>query len=257
MDTRIVTGVIAGLAGLAVLVGLCGPVSAESLTVGAPPSLRPAFHDILPMFEQEYDAHVNVMYTPSRTLARQVQKGAPIDVFLGAGIDEIEDLYKKKLTLNGKPRVYARTSLVLLMASDSPSRLLSFDEAFDNPKIRIALGDPQTSSLGDITAKELVKLHPAYKSHGNIIYATHSVDIVELIRTRKADVGLVYRVDMINSGQVRISDEAPMGMPVRVDFGQAVVSTCRPPLRPIAEKFSDFLMTSRIQRLLVKYGFQP
>lgn len=78
---------------------------------------------------------------------------------------------------------------------------------------------------------------------------------MNLIRTGKADVGLVYRVDSISNGQVRISDEAPIGTYVPIQFGQAVVSTCRPSLRSAAEKFSDFLMTPRIQKLLVKYGF--
>ncbi len=78
---------------------------------------------------------------------------------------------------------------------------------------------------------------------------------MNLIRTGKADVGLVYRVDSINSGYVRTSHEGPFGPLVPIQFGQAVSSTCRASLRLVAEKFSDFLMTPRIQKLLAKYGF--
>jgi molybdate transport system substrate-binding protein len=78
-----------------------------------------------------------------------------------------------------------------------------------------------------------------------------------LIHAGKADVGLVYRVDAINGGQVRISDETPIGTYVPVQFGQAVVATCREASLPAAKQFSDFLMTPRIQKLLVKYGFDP
>jgi molybdate transport system substrate-binding protein len=78
---------------------------------------------------------------------------------------------------------------------------------------------------------------------------------MNLIRTGKADVGLVYRVDSINTGHVRISDEDPIGTFVPIQFGQAVASTCRASLRIVAGKFSDFLMTPRIQKLLAKYGF--
>src|SRR5262249_31909133 len=101
----------------------------------------------------------------------------------------------------------------------------------------------------------LSKLFPKYKSRSHIIYAPHSEDIVDLIRTGKADVGLIYRIDAINSGYVRISDETPTGMYVPLRLGQAVASTCRPSLRLTAEQFSDFLMTPRIQKLLVKFGF--
>jgi molybdate transport system substrate-binding protein len=247
--------VIATIAGVIAIAWMWLPVHAESLTVGAPPSLRPAFSEVLPMFEREYGTPVNIVYAPSKTLLRQIEKGAPIDVFLSAGKEEVEYLYKNGLTLNGRPRIYAQTSLVLVMSSDSPSSLMSLRDAFQNRSLRIALGDPQTSSLGDATAQALSKLYPAYKNRRNIVYAPHSEDIMDLIRTGKADMGLVYRVDLINSGYVRISDEDPFGTLVPIQFGQAVASTCRATLRSTAEHFFSFLMTLRIQKLLVKYGF--
>src|SRR5262249_19729258 len=77
--------VVIALVALAAIVGTREPVQAEPLAVGAPPSLRPAFSEILPMFEREYGAVVSIVYTPSKTLLRQIEKGAPIDVFLSAG----------------------------------------------------------------------------------------------------------------------------------------------------------------------------
>jgi molybdate transport system substrate-binding protein len=207
------------------------------------------------MFEREYGGTVNIVYTPSKTLLHQIEKKAPIDVFLSAGIEEVEYLHKKGLTLSGRPRVFAQTSLVLVMSSDSPAALTSFRDALEHRATRIALGDPQTSSLGDVTVRVLAKMYPAYKNRPNIVYAPHSEDIMNLIRIGKADVGLVYRVDSINSGHVRVSDEDPIGTFVPVQFGQAVASTCRASLRSVADRFSDFLMTPRIQKLLVKYGF--
>lgn len=255
MEIRTSKVVTAGFVGLLAFLGTWEPAWAEFLTVGAPPSLRPAFSEILPMFEREYDAPVNIVYTPSKTLLRQIEKKAPIDMFLSAGIEEVEYLHKKGLTLNGRPRIFAQTSLVLVMSSDSAVPLMSFRDALANRSVRIALGDPQTSSLGDVTTRSLAKLLPTYKSRPNLIYASHSDDIMNLIRTGKADVGLVYRVDSINTGHVRISDEDPFGTLVPIQFGQAVSSTCRASLRLVAEKFSDFLMTPRIQKLLAKYGF--
>ena len=259
MDIRALTVLIAAVGGFAAIVGLSGPAQAESLTVGAPPSLRTTLNEILPMFEKEYGASVRVVYSPSKTLSRQIEKGAPIDVFLAAGIKEVEQLHNKGLTLNGRPRIYAQTSLVLVMPTDSLDTLVSFHEALPNRTTRIALGDPRTSSLGDITARAMTKLNPTHmdKSHSHILHAPHSEDIINLIHTGKADVGLVYRVDAINGGQIRISDEAPMGSYVPVQFGQAVVWTCRATSLPLAKMFSDFMMSPRIQKLLLQHGFDP
>ena len=118
------------------------PVQAEDLTIGAAHSLKGAFEEIVPMFEKEYGVTVRVVYGPSQTLRRQIEKGAPIDVFLSAA-EEIEKLQKKGLTLNGGLRTYAQTSLVLVMSATSHAIQVSFHDVLLNRGARIALGDPR------------------------------------------------------------------------------------------------------------------
>ena len=245
-----IAGVIAGV------VTTEEPAQAESLTVGAAYSLRTAFQEIVPMFEREYGATVQVVYGPSQTLRRQIENGAAIDVFLPAAVTEIEKLEKKGLTLNGGARIYAQTSLVLVMSAASRATPISFRDAFPARATRIALGDPKTSALGEITASALIRLDPAYKSRFHLLHAQHSEDIVDLVRTEAADVGIVYRVDAINSRHMRIIDEQPAGAYLPVSFGEAVVWTCRKASLVVAEEFRDFMMSPRIQKLLLKYGFE-
>lgn len=248
---------------LAFMVGLAGasaagePTHAGSLTVGAAPSLKAVFQKIIPMFEQEFGTTVHVVYGPSKTLRRQIEKGEPIDVFLPDGVEEVENLHKKGLTLNGNPRVYAQTSLVLVMSAASPAIPISFHDVLRERGMRIAVGDPNASPLGDITALALTKLDPAYKNRFSLLYGQHSEDIMNLVRSGKADVGIVYRADAINGGQVRIIDETPGGTYTPVLFGQAVVWTCRDAFRPVAQEFLDFIMSPRIRKLLLQYGFDP
>lgn len=78
---------------------------------------------------------------------------------------------------------------------------------------------------------------------------------MNLVHTGEADVGIVYRVDAINNGQVRIIDEAPAGTYTPVHFGVVVVSTCQKASLAVAEEFLDFLMSPRIQKLMLQYGF--
>jgi molybdate transport system substrate-binding protein len=245
--------VVFGLAGAAPVGDFSG--QAEPLTIGATPSLRAAFHEILPLFEKEYGATVRVVYGPSKTLHQQIEQGHPIDVFLPEGVAEVEKLHKKGLTLNGGLRTYAQTSLVLVMSTTSTAASISFRDVLPNQATRIALGDPKTSALGEITARALAKLDPAYQHRSNLLHAHHSDDIVNLVHTGEADVGVVYRADAINSGHVRIIDEAPGGTRTPVQFGGAVVWTCRDASLKAAEGFLDFITSSRIQKLLFKYGF--
>lgn len=248
----LVTAFVGGLAGIA---AAGEPVRAETLTVAAAPSLRAAFQEIVPMFEKEYGATVHVMYGPSQTFRQQIEKGAPIDVFLPEAVEEVETLQKKGLTLNGGPRIYAQTSLVLVKSADSRAIAVSFHDVLANRAISIAVADSRTSALGEITARALAKLDPGYRNRLHLLYAQHSEDIVNLVRAGKADVGIVYRVDAINSGQVRIIDETPAGTDTPVQFGHAVVSSCREASLSVAEEFFNFIMSPRIRKLLHKYGF--
>jgi molybdate transport system substrate-binding protein len=228
---------------------------AETLTVGAGHSLKAPFQEILPIFEREHGVTVEVVYGPSQTIRQQIEKGAAIDVFLPEAVEEVEKLQRKGLTLSGPPLVYAQTSLVLVMSSASTAASVTFRDVLPNRALRIALVNPKTSALGEITAKAFAKLDPGYKNHSQLLHAQHSDEVIELVRKGEADVGIVYRVDAINSAQVRISDELPVGTHGSVRFGQAVMWTCRNGSRGVAEEFLEFVMSPRVQKLLLKYGF--
>jgi molybdate transport system substrate-binding protein len=242
--------------GFAFVVGNTEHVWAENLTIGAAHSLRAPFQEILPMFEKEFGATVNVVYGPEQTLRREMEKGAlGVDLFLPGAADEVVSLQAKGLTLNGGPRIYAQTSLVLVMSAASQETAISFHDGQPNRPIRIAIADPKTSTLGKMSSQVLTQLERKYGSRFNLIHAEHSDEILNLVRTGVADVGIVYRVDVISGGQVRIIDETPAGAHIPVQFGQAVVWTCRASSLGVAEEFFEFLLSPRIQKLLLHYGF--
>ena len=228
---------------------------AETLTVAAAPSLRAPFQEIIRLFEQEYEVTVNVQYGPSHTLRRQIEQGSAIDVFLSESVQEVETLNQKGLTLLGGPHRYAQTSMVLVMSSASPATAVSFGEASPNGALRVAVVDPKASGLGAIAVKALKQMDSVAHRHARLIPASHSDDVVRLVSTGDADIGIVYRADAINSGQVRIIDEVPAGRAIPVVFAQAVLSTCREASLQAAEQFVNFMMSPRIQKLLLKYGF--
>ena len=248
----IVMTILSGFAGIE-----AGDAHAETLTVAATPTLRAAFQEIVRMFESEHGASVHVIYGPSQLLRRKIEGGAPIDVFLPASVEELLKLQRKGLVINGGPRIYAQTSLVLVTSTASQALSVSFRDVLPNLGTRLALADPRISDLGSITVQAIAKLDPAYDRRFNIRYAQHGEGIISLIHSGEADMGIVYRVDAINSGQVRIMDEAPAGIQTHVRFAEAVVSTCRKESLKTAEEFFDFIASPRIQKLLLKYGFDP
>ena len=121
----------------------------ETLTIAEANSLRDALRTLLPAFESQHpEVTVRVIYGPSQSLRKQIEEGAPVDVFLPSLAEEIVQLEKKGLVIQGTKRIYAGTSLVLITGPVLPAPVRSIEDLRSIPVRRIAVGDPKTSSVG-------------------------------------------------------------------------------------------------------------
>ena len=226
----------------------------ETLTIAAATSLRDAFRQLLPLFEaHNKDINVRVIYGPSKTLTKQIEEGAPIDVFLPSQVDEIDQLEKKGLVIQGTRRVYAATSLVLIAGPEFQAPITSAQDLRTIPIRYIAVGDPKTSAVGKVAAQyfNYSKLDSQLKSQ--FVYGEHSRAVLDLVAKGEADIGVVYRTDAVTNRKIRILDEAPKDSHQPVHYGVAAVWTAKN--IPAAGDFINFLETPKTQALLQEHGF--
>jgi len=226
----------------------------ETLTIAAANSLRDAFRQLLPLFEaHNKDINVRVIYGPSKTLTKQIEEGAPIDVFLPSQVEEIDQLEKKGLVIQGTRRVYAGTSLVLIAGTELPAPIASVQDLRTTLIRYIAIGDPKTSSVGKVAAQYLKysKLDSQLKSQ--LVYGEHSRAVLDLVAKGEADLGVVYRTDAVSNKKIRILDDAPVDSHQPVHYGVAAVWTAKN--IPAAGDFINFLETPKAQTLLQDHGF--
>jgi molybdate transport system substrate-binding protein len=239
------------------LVGMTASVSAEpseTFTIAAANSLREALRNVLPLFEAQHPGiNVRVVYGPSQTLRDQIAQGAPVDVFLPSLFEEIEQLEKKGLIIQGTKRVYAGTTLVLITNTALPAPIGVIQDLHKTPIRRIAVGDPKTASVGKVAAQFLKSsdLEPRLKSQ--YVYGEHSKAVLDLVANGEAEIGVVYRTDVVSNPKVRIIDTAPAGSHSPIRYGVATVWTSRN--ISAAKDFIDFLSTSDVHVQLQKYGF--
>src|SRR5437868_2022550 len=226
----------------------------ETLTIAAANSLRDAFRQLLPLFEaQNKDINVRVIYGPSKTLTKQIEEGAPVDVFLPSQVEDIDQLEKKGLVIQGTKRVYAGTSLVLIAGPEFPAPITSVQDLRTTLVRYIAVGDPKTSAVGKVAAQyfNYSKLDSQLKSQ--FVYGEHSRAVLDLVAKGEADLGVVYRTDAVSNKKIRILDEAPVGSHQPVHYGVAAVWTAKN--IPAAGDFINFLETPKAQALLQDHGF--
>jgi len=226
----------------------------ETVTIAAANSLKDAFRKVLPLFEaHNKDITVRVIYGPSQTLSKQIEEGAPIDVFLPSQVEEIDQLEKKGLVIQGTKRVYAGTSLVLIAGTELPAPIASVQDLRTTLIRYIAIGDPKTSSVGKVAMQYLKysKLDSHLKSQ--IVYGEHSRAVLDLVAKGEADLGVVYRTDAVGNKKIRILDEVPEESHAPIHYGVASVWTARNISG--AGEFISFLGTPKIQTLLQDHGF--
>ena len=241
---------------LTTAVSTAPPVQAapETLTIAAANSLRDAFRQLLPLFEaHNKDINVRVIYGPSQTLLKQIEDGAPVDVFLPSQVEEVDQLEKKGLVIQGTKRVYASTSLVLIAGPEFPASITSAQDLRTTLVRFIAVGDPKTSSVGKVAAQffNYSKLDSQLKSQ--FIYGEHSRAVLDLVAKGEADIGVVYRTDAVSNKKIRILDEAPVDSHQPIHYGVAAVWTAKN--IPAAGDFINFLETPKAQALLQDRGF--
>lgn len=232
------------------------PVQAapETITIAVANSLRDTFRRLFPVFEaQNKDINVRVVYASSQTLLKQIEDGAPVDVFLPSLIEDLDQLDKKGLVIQGTRRVYAGTSLVLITGPEFPALAVSAQDLRTSPIRHIAVGDPKASPVGKAAAQFLTqsKLEPQPTSQ--FIYGEHSKAVLDLVSKGEADIGVVYRTDTVANKKVRILDTAPAGSHQPIRFGVAAVWTAKN--IPGAQEFISFLTTPQAQTLLQEFGF--
>src|SRR5689334_17324286 len=226
----------------------------ETLTIAAANSLKDALRKLLPLFESEHpEVNVRVIYGPSQSLRKQIEEGAPVDVFLPSLSEEIDQLEKKGLIIQGTKRIYAGTSLVLITGPVLPAPIRSIEDLRTIPVRRIAVGDPKTSSVGKVASQFLKfsKLDPTLKSQ--YVYGEHSRAVLDLVAKGEAEIGVVYRTDAVTDSHVRILDTAPAESHSPIEYGVAIVWTAKNISG--AGDFIGFLLSSATQDELKKHGF--
>ncbi|HET8720911.1 MAG TPA: molybdate ABC transporter substrate-binding protein [Nitrospira sp.] len=226
----------------------------ETFTIAAANSVKDALRKVLPLFEAQHpEINVRVIYGPSQTLRKQIEEGAPVDVFLPSLFEEIDQLEKKGLVIQGTKRVYAGTSLVLITGTTLPAPIRSIEDLRTVPIRRIAIGDPKTSSVGKVAAQFLkfTKLEPALKSQ--YVFGEHSRAVLDLVSKGEAEIGVVYRTDAVADDHIRILDTAPAESHNPVRYGVAVVWTARNISG--AGDFIQFILSAPIQAQLKQFGF--
>jgi molybdate transport system substrate-binding protein len=192
----------------------------------------------------------------SGDLQKQIEAGAPVDVFVSAAQRQMDELEQKRLLVVASRRAFARNVLVVVKPKDSPVDLTRPADLLDGRVGRIVVGNPKTVPAGQYAEESLRTLGLWERLQSKLVFAENVRQALDYVARGEVEAGFVYATDAVaRGGQVkeafRPGEETyrPVVYPAAVVAGTAQAA--------LAQAFVDLLVSREGQAVLARFGFQP
>jgi molybdate transport system substrate-binding protein len=229
--------------------------AAREITVSAAASLKDAFGEIGKQYESNTGAKINFNFGASGALQKQIESGAPVDVFASAGISQMDALATRGLIVPETRRDFARNTLVLVVPADSTLGITAFADLGGTNVKKLAVGNPKTVPVGQYAEQALTRLGLWRQLEPRLILAEDVRQALDYVARGEVDAGIVYASDVRATGsRVRTVATAPADSHDPILYPIAVVRSSG--RQEAAKAFIDAVMGDDGQRILEKYGFE-
>lgn len=230
--------------------------SKDALTISAAVSLREAFQEIGDLYKTRTGRTVNFNFGASGALQRQIENGAPVDIFASAGASPMDELARKDLINAETRRDFARNTLVLVVPGGSKLNLTAFSDLLKPEVSKIAVGNPKTVPAGGYSEEVFDKINLKTGLQTKLIFAEDVRQVLDYVVRGEVDAGLVYATDAGSAeAKVRIAAVAPEDSHAPIRYPLAVLKESRQ--QSAGREFIDLVLSAEGQAILNKYGFAP
>jgi molybdate transport system substrate-binding protein len=232
------------------------PEGGADLLVFAAASLRDALDEADALYRRDSGARVTVAYAASGALARQIEAGAPADLFISADLGWMDYLEERRLIAAGTRRNLVGNGLVLVAPADA-AQLVDIHPGFDLLGRlgggRLAMGQPRSVPAGRYAEEALTALGVWDVARRHAAYAESVRAALALVASGEAPLGIVYRSDAAAAPGVRIVATFPPGLHAPIVYPIAVTAGARDPATAAA--YIAFLAGPVAQAAFAKQGF--
>ncbi len=242
------------LPGMFCFICLAGAVQAETILVSAAASLTNAFRDIGSAFTRQYPAvKVHFNFGSSGALQRQIEQGAPVDVFAAAASKEMNLLQKEGLTNPATRKIFAENRLVLI--TPMKSSIHRWRDLLLPVITKVAISDPASVPSGRY-AEQTLKKHGIWNAvRQKMVLGEDVRQTLAYVAQGNAKAGIVFLTDAyIDAGRVKVACTAIPGKDhIPIVYPIAVLKHAPHPL--YGEKFIQFVDGPAGRVILKRYGF--
>ncbi|WP_353929781.1 molybdate ABC transporter substrate-binding protein [Okeanomitos corallinicola TIOX110] len=227
--------------------------SNTNLLISVAASMKDVMEEIKPLYQQSQgNIKINYNFGASGALQRQIEQGAPVDMFISAAKKQVDGLEAKNLLLPGSRVVIAKNRLVLIVPNNV-SGISSFYNLPDTKVRKIAIGEPRSVPAGQYAQQVLQKLNLWDKLKSKLVYAKNVRQVLASVESGNADAGLVYATDAKISNKVKVVVAADEKYHSAIIYPLAIIK--RSKNIDAAKNFTEFLSSEPAKAVFKKYGF--
>jgi molybdate transport system substrate-binding protein len=225
--------------------------SPDELTVAAASDLTPAFEEIGRAFESATKTKVVYVFGSTGMLTRQIENGAPVDLFAAASVSYVDQLEKKGLIIPDTKAVYARGRIALWMPNESTLRLQGIADLARPEVMRVAIANPDHAPYG-LAAKQALQSAGIWEQvQPKLVYGDNIRQTLQYAQTGNVEVAIVaLSVSIQSNGRWTL---IPEELHQPIDQGLAVMRTTKN--EQAARAFAAFISSPQGKAIMKKYGF--
>ncbi|MGA2959762.1 MAG: molybdate ABC transporter substrate-binding protein [Thermodesulfobacteriota bacterium] len=229
---------------------LAAPGFAGEVNLSIAASLKEVIDELSDNFaRQSVDIKFLKNYGASGTLAKQIENGAPADIFISANIEWMEYLQSRKLMHSASIGIFTYNTLVFVGLTDKKVSGLQ-----DLPKLeKIGIGSPKSVPAGEYAMEALRKAGVEKQLEQKLVMAKDVRECLMYAERGEVDGAFVYKTDAMQAKQAKILFTVPEDLYPRVTYPMGLTLTGA--RNKDAEAFYRYLQSGYAKAVLDKYGF--
>jgi len=223
----------------------------QELVVAAAANLTDAFAEIGPRFTDKTGIRVVFSFGATAELAKQIENGAPFDVFAAADTEHVESLERKGLLTPGTRAIYARGRLVLWLPAGSSLKMERIEDITEKQFDRIAIAKPDVAPYGKAAVESLKQLGIWTQIEPRVIFAQNVSQARQYAATGNAEVAFIPLALVKTGDGTYIEVKETLREPI--DQALAVIESSAK--QDAARQFVSFVLGPEGQQLLKAKGY--
>jgi molybdate transport system substrate-binding protein len=230
------------------------PITPVELNVSAAGSMTDTLAAVNDLYmEKNKNTKITANFASSGTLQKQIEQGAPVDVFISAGAKQMQALQDGGLLLNETRADLLNNKVVLVVPANSNLNLTDFNGLVNDYVKKIAIGDPESVPAGTYgkQALDLLGIYEQVKS--KLILCSDVRQVLSYVEAGNVDAGIVFSTDAAITDKVKIAAYAPAEVNSKIVYPVAVIKASQKV--DAAKAYIAFLFSTDARTIFEKFGF--